>query len=83
MTIQELFKAVDVQSSIDNPFETQEELHLINSVINLFSKFGEDNELIDDYADKVYDLIDYERQRAFTVGYQTAISLIFSGVTVE
>ena len=82
MTIQELFKAVDVDNK-DNPFETEQEAHLIDIVGELLPEIDEYIKAEDEPMSKLYDLIMYERERAFTVGYQTAISLIFAGVTVE
>ena len=82
MTIHELFESVDADNE-DNPFDTEKEAKLLNSVTDLLSALDKNGKFIDDYASKVYDLIMYERERAFTVGYQTAVSLIFAGVTAE
>lgn len=82
MTIHDLFETVNK----DSPFETEKENELIEKTIEFFPEFNDEKrpgDIEDKAVSALYDLICYERERAFTIGYKTAISIILAGVTVE
>lgn len=85
MTIHDLFETVNKDNK-DSPFETEKENELIEKTIEFFPEFNDEKsqgEVEDKAVSALYDLICYERERAFTIGYKTAISIILAGVTVE
>lgn len=82
MTIHDLFETVNK----DSPFETEKENELIEKTIEFFPEFNDEKrpgDIEDKAVSALYDLICYERERAFTIGYKTAVSIIIAGVTVE
>lgn len=82
MTILDLFETVNK----DSPFETEKENELIEKTIEFFPEFNDEKrpgDIEDKAVSALYDLICYERERAFTIGYKTAVSIIIAGVTVE
>lgn len=82
MTIHDLFETVNK----DSPFETEKENELIEKTIEFFPEFNDEKrpgDIEDKAVSALYDLICYERERTFTIGYKTAVSIIIAGVTVE
>lgn len=82
MTIHDLFETVNK----DSPFETEKENELIEKTIEFFPEFNDEKrsgDIEDNAVSALYDLICYERERAFTIGYKTAVSIILAGVTAE
>ena len=85
MTIHDLFATANKDNK-DSPFETEKENELIEKTIEFFPEFNDEKrpgDIEDKAVSALYDLICYERERAFTIGYKTAISIILAGVTVE
>ena len=80
MLIQELFRFLEEKDIEENQFETAEEAALIQRVaakipdINERPPAGEPESM-----SLLYDLISYERENAFKIGFKTAITLIIEG----
>ena len=78
MTIQDLYEAVDdIYSPEYDELSTIVWDNCIEPIIAKDSENGYDIER------KLVELLECERRNAFEVGYKTAISLIFAGVTAE
>lgn len=76
MTLHGLFKAVDTETRLDNPFVTTEGERLYKALCVELKRTGEDTpEVLDD-------TITYERENAFIVGFKTAVELLFSSESI-
>lgn len=77
-TLERLYFALDSEYVQDNPFETRKNQEMANAFSEKYIKSARGADA--DEADMaLYEILGNERQTAFKVGFQTAVSLLSGG----
>ncbi len=83
MNIKDLYYSIVQQNEkvVSNPFETQRTIDAFDDFYNTYGPLVSkiDKEKGDDLDSKLFDIINKERENAFTVGFKTAVQLLMNG----
>lgn len=85
MLVEKLFQNINEVFALDNPFETHKIRTVFDNLLRELDKmFGKEDPCS---YEKMYDMISAlsaaERERAFIVGYKTAVQLLLEGTATD